>query len=73
MMHGGVRKPAISHGGVHVSVLCQPCATSPVHPAAMHGGVMCICPAMHGGGAKRPSFEIFFVNGLNLKFVLKMG
>jgi len=34
---------------------------------------MCICPAMHGGGAKRPSFEIFFVNGLNLKFVLKMG
>jgi len=28
---------------------------------------------MHGGGAKRPSFEIFFKNSLKLKFDLKMG
>jgi len=72
MIHGGVGKPAIGHGGVYVSVLCQPCATLPVHSAAMHGGVMYICPAMYGGGAKRHSFEIFFLSGLNLKFVLKM-
>jgi len=34
--------------------------------------VQCFCPAMHGGGAKRPRFENFLRSGLNLKFVLKM-
>jgi hypothetical protein len=39
----------------------------------MHGGVQCFCPAMHGGGAKRPRFEKSLQTGLKLKFVLKMG
>ena len=26
-----------------------------------------VCPAMHGGGSKRPSFENIFINGSNLK------
>jgi len=60
MIYGGVPKPGIGHGGVHVSMLRLPGATSAVHPAAMHGGDLCICPAMHGGGAKRPRFANIF-------------
>jgi len=73
MIHGGVPKPAIGHGGVHVSVPRQPGATSPVHPAAMHGGVLCICPAMHGGGAKRLRFVNTFQTWSNLYFVSNLG
>jgi hypothetical protein len=39
----------------------------------MHGWVQCFCPAMYGGGAKRPSFEKTLQTGLNLKFVLNLG
>jgi len=35
-------------------------AMSAVVPCAMHGGVLWICPAMHGGGSKRPSFKNIF-------------
>jgi hypothetical protein len=48
-------------------------ATSDLYPATMHGGVQCICPAMHGGGAKRVRFKIFLKDGLNLKFVSNLG
>jgi hypothetical protein len=40
--------------------------TWPLHPATMHGGVQCNCPAMHGGGANRVKFKICF------KFRLKI-
>ena len=40
MIHDGVPKPAIGHGGV-----------------------LCICPAMHWGGAKRPRFANTFQTG----------
>jgi len=43
------------------------------YPAAMHGGVQCICPAMHGGGAKRPRFTNTLQTGLNLEFDSNLG
>jgi hypothetical protein len=39
----------------------------------MHGGVQFICPAMHGGGAKRTSFENIFKYGSDPKYVLNLG
>jgi hypothetical protein len=48
-------------------------ATWPLHPATMHGGVQCNCPAMHGGGAKRASFKKTFNSGSNLKYVSNLG
>ena len=39
-----------------------------VYLTTMHGGLQCICPAMHGGGAKRRvKFEICFKFGLKIK------
>jgi hypothetical protein len=42
-------------------------ATWQLYSAAMHSGVQFICPSMHGGGAKRPSFKNIFEPGSNKK------
>jgi len=69
--------PAMIHGGVHVSTghptgPCSGHVAGSTPPPCMAGFSVC-CPAMHGGGAKQPRFEISFLTGLNLKFVFKMG
>jgi hypothetical protein len=70
MMRGGVRLSTfLSHVNIYYSLH----ATWHLHPATMHGGVQCICPAMHGGGAKRVRFKKKFKPGLNLKFVSNLG
>jgi hypothetical protein len=44
-----------------------------LYPAAMHGGLQFICPAIYGGGAKRAIFEKNFETELNLKYVSNLG
>jgi hypothetical protein len=63
------------HGSwrVHVSTGWQVAATWQAYPAAMHDGVLCFCPAMHGGVAKWPRFEIFFVNRVKFGICSKFG
>ena len=77
MIHGGVPLPRhYPRWGPRQRTLATEATQLPrgrVYPATMHGGVLCICPAMHGGGAKRPIFENFLITGLNLKFVLNLG
>jgi len=63
----------MDRGGVHVSTSWQVAATWHPYPAAMHSGVLCICPAMHGGGAKRPISENTFESVSKLKFVSNLG
>jgi hypothetical protein len=48
-------------------------ATWQLYPAAMHGEVQFICPAMHGGGAKRATFEKNFETRSSLKYISNLG
>jgi hypothetical protein len=48
-------------------------ATWKLYPAVMHGGVQFICPAMHGGGAKRVSLKNNFETKSNLNYILNLG
>ena len=77
---GGVAKPAMMGGGVHFATYpatsadpwrCQ--ARWHLDPAAMHGGVLFIYPAMHSRGAKRTSFENIFETGIKFKICVKFG
>jgi hypothetical protein len=54
------------HAGLHG-------ATWPLHPATMHGGVQCNCPAMHGGGPNGLVLKKTFKSGSNLKYVSNLG
>jgi hypothetical protein len=77
MIHGGVPLPRHDpRRGPRQPTLATSAMQMPrgrVYPATMHGGVLCFCPAMHGGGVKRPSFEIFFESVSKLKFVSYLG
>ena len=70
--------PAMIHGGVPLPR--HDPRRGPRQPTlateAMHmpsGRVQCICPAMHGGGAKRPIFIKTFESVSKLKFVSNLG
>jgi len=77
MIHGGVllTRGAPWRGTRHPTQAKEShaAATWRPYPATMHGGVQCICPAMHGGGAKWPIFVKTFKSVSNLKFVLNLG
>jgi hypothetical protein len=73
MIHGGLgvpRRDAWRGTPFHAGLQR---ATWDLYPATMHGGVQCICPVMHGDGAKRVRFKKKFKYELNLKFVSNLG
>jgi hypothetical protein len=70
MMRGGVR---LSTFPSHVSRHPRLQATWQLDPAAMHGGVQFICPAMYDGEVKRTSFKNIFKYGPDPKICFKFG
>jgi hypothetical protein len=70
MMRGGVRLSTFpSHISRHPGLQ----ATWQLDPAAMHGGVQFICPAMYDSGAKQTSFKNIFKYGPDPKIYFKFG
>jgi hypothetical protein len=71
MMHGGLCLFTFpSHVSRHPGLQ----ATWQLDSAAMYGGgVQFICPAMHGGRAKRTSFENIFKYGSDPKYISNLG
>ena len=72
-MHDGWRGYLTRHDGWRGTLCHVPRHVWHLDPAAMYGGVLFICPPMHGGEAKRTSFENIFEIGSNLKYVLNLG
>jgi hypothetical protein len=73
MIHGGLGVPRHDawrgtpfHAGLQR-------ATWDLYPATMHGEVQCICPAMHGGGAKRVRFKKKIQMRVKFKICFKFG
>jgi len=63
----------MDYDGVHVSRGLMLHAMWQLYPAAMHSEVQFICPAMHGGGAKRATFEKIFETRSSLKYISNLG